>query len=55
MSATDVPIEALGLLSVLGGLSGLLDLLDVLDLARANVDLPAGVLLLGSGLVVSVP
>jgi hypothetical protein len=55
VSATDVPIKALRLLSILGGLLGLLDLLDVLNLARANVDLPAGFLLLGAGLVVSVP
>jgi|LauGreDrversion4_2_1035121.scaffolds.fasta_scaffold412379_3 hypothetical protein len=54
MSAADVPSDLLGLLSILGGLFGFLGLLDVLDLAGANIDLPAGFLLLGAGLVVSV-
>lgn len=54
MCTANAPVEALGLIGVLGSLLGLLDLLDVLDLARANVDLPAGFLLLGAGLVVSI-
>lgn len=56
VSSADAPVGALRLLCILGGLLGLLDLLDVLDLARANVDLPAGVLLsFGAGFVVTIP
>ena len=55
LSTTEAPIEALSLLGLLGSLLCPLLLLDVLDLARANIDLPAGFLLLGAGLVVTVP
>lgn len=55
LSTTQGPIEPLALLRLLGSLLCPLLLLDVLDLARANIDLPAGFLLLGAGLVVSIP
>lgn len=55
LSTAEGPIEPLGLLGLLGSLLCPLLLLDILYLARANIDLPAGFLLLGAGLVVSIP